>query len=71
MAQGQLPDQDKELWHREDVRQVWANAKLYNPPGNDVHHMAQSLEELFDKKYAELDGAPAPARCPRAPPDLG
>jgi bromodomain-containing protein 3 len=38
----------------EDVRLIWANAKLYNPPGNDVHHMATSLEEVFEKKVSEL-----------------
>jgi len=37
-----------------DVRLIWSNALLYNPPGNEVHEMAQSLSNLFEKKISIL-----------------
>jgi hypothetical protein len=32
----------KEVW--QDICQVFVNAKTYNPPGSDVHVMAQTLQ---------------------------
>ncbi|GLJ15976.1 hypothetical protein SUGI_0264390 [Cryptomeria japonica] len=34
-----------------DVRLTFANARKYNPPGNDVHIMAVQLSELFESKW--------------------
>ncbi|KFM24985.1 Transcription factor GTE1 [Auxenochlorella protothecoides] len=34
-----------------DVRLVFNNARAYNPPGSDVHVMADTLLERFDEKY--------------------
>mmetsp|Transcript_141 Transcript_141/g.288 ORF Transcript_141/g.288 Transcript_141/m.288 type:complete len:247 (-) Transcript_141:126-866(-) len=42
------PDQ----WERE-MRLIFKNAKRYNPPGTDVHIMAEQVEEVFERKWAE------------------
>ncbi|CAG9465315.1 unnamed protein product [Pedinophyceae sp. YPF-701] len=36
-----------------DVQLVFRNAKIFNPPGTDVHIMACTLEERFSEKWKE------------------
>ncbi|XP_078435278.1 transcription factor GTE10-like [Wolffia australiana] len=38
-----------------DVRLTFANAKTYNPPGNDVHIMAEALNNIFESKWKSLE----------------
>jgi len=38
----------------DDVRLTFSNATTYNPPGNDVHMMAQALRKIFDRKWKDL-----------------
>ncbi|KAH9797559.1 Bromo domain-containing protein [Citrus sinensis] len=38
-----------------DVRLTFSNAMLYNPPENNVHKMAQELNNLFDIKWKSLE----------------
>ncbi|KAF3793375.1 Transcription factor [Nymphaea thermarum] len=38
-----------------DVRLTFSNAMQYNPPGNDVHLMAKSLNGIFNKKWTTLE----------------
>ncbi|KAF7838199.1 transcription factor GTE10-like [Senna tora] len=49
-----------------DVRLTFSNAMTYNPPGNDVHVMAESLSKYFEmrwkpieKKITALDSVPS------------
>uniref|UniRef100_A0A061R1V5 Bromodomain-containing protein 2 n=1 Tax=Tetraselmis sp. GSL018 TaxID=582737 RepID=A0A061R1V5_9CHLO len=37
-----------------DARLVFANAKLYNPPGSDVHIMASTLKGRFEERWQSL-----------------
>ncbi|KAL4435221.1 hypothetical protein ABPG77_001903 [Micractinium sp. CCAP 211/92] len=37
-----------------DVRLVFDNARLYNKPGSDVHVMANTLQERFEERYAQV-----------------
>jgi hypothetical protein len=39
-----------------DVRLVWDNAMLYNPPGTDVHLMAQNLSRIFEGRWDRIQG---------------
>eukprot|EP01133_Synstelium_polycarpum_P014490 gene14490-17099_t len=41
-----------------DMRLVFDNAKEYNPPSNPVHTMAQTLEDIFEKKYHKAQTDP-------------
>ncbi|XP_061359791.1 transcription factor GTE10-like [Gastrolobium bilobum] len=34
-----------------DVRRTFSNAMTYNPPGNDVHIMAETLSKVFEKRW--------------------
>ncbi|GAV82237.1 Bromodomain domain-containing protein [Cephalotus follicularis] len=38
-----------------DVRLTFSNALLYNPPGNEVHKMAQELSHIFEMKWKFLE----------------
>jgi hypothetical protein len=37
-----------------DVRLTFSNAMKYNPPGNDVHAIAQQLNGIFDSKWESV-----------------
>ncbi|KAE9599524.1 putative chromatin remodeler Bromodomain family [Lupinus albus] len=57
-----------------DVRLTFSNAKTYNPPGNDVHLMADTLDKYFEvrwktieKKLPKSDALPLPPK----PADCG
>lgn len=39
-----------------DIRLVFANARLFNPPASDVHIMAATLAEAFEGKWAATVG---------------
>ncbi|XP_057721705.1 transcription factor GTE8-like [Arachis stenosperma] len=52
-----------------DVRLTFSNAMTYNPPGNDVHFMADALNKYFEvrwktieKKIPKMDALPLPAK---------
>ena len=52
-----------------DVRLTFTNAMTYNPPGNDVHVMADTLNKFFEvrwkaieKKLPKFDSEPLPAK---------
>jgi len=38
----------------EDMRLVFANARLYNPPGHPVHEAAAALAAVFEKHFARM-----------------
>lgn len=38
-----------------DVRLTFSNAKTYNPPGNDVHIMAEAMSNLFESKWKSIE----------------
>ncbi|CAI0446356.1 unnamed protein product [Linum tenue] len=38
-----------------DVRLTFANAMKYNPPGNDVHVMADSLNKYFEVRWKNIE----------------
>eukprot|EP01018_Ginkgo_biloba_P013705 Gb_30202 [translate_table: standard] len=38
-----------------DVRLTFANAMKYNPPGNDVHIMADTLNKMFEEKWLAIE----------------
>uniref|UniRef100_A0A1D1Z9E8 Transcription factor GTE10 n=1 Tax=Anthurium amnicola TaxID=1678845 RepID=A0A1D1Z9E8_9ARAE len=38
-----------------DVRLTFTNAKIYNPPGNDVHTIANEMNELFELKWKHIE----------------
>eukprot|EP00252_Welwitschia_mirabilis_P013287 TRINITY_DN2928_c0_g1_i2.p1 TRINITY_DN2928_c0_g1~~TRINITY_DN2928_c0_g1_i2.p1 ORF type:complete len:846 (+),score=160.24 TRINITY_DN2928_c0_g1_i2:725-3262(+) len=38
-----------------DVRLTFNNAKTYNPPGNDVHIMADQLSKMFEEKWRSIE----------------
>ncbi|WVZ07233.1 hypothetical protein V8G54_020579 [Vigna mungo] len=53
----------------DDVRLTFSNAMTYNPPGNDVHLMADTLSKFFElrwktieKKLPRNDALPLPAK---------
>ena len=39
----------------QDVRLVWHNAALYNPPGSDVHTLAIKFSGLFESLYLRVE----------------
>ena len=39
----------------EDVRLNFANAMKYNPPANDVHFMALSMKQFFERKCKTIE----------------
>eukprot|EP00249_Psilotum_nudum_P024440 c29183_g1_i5 orf=546-2993(-) len=39
----------------EDVRLTFANALRYNPPGHDVHAMADLLRKLFESRWRSME----------------
>lgn len=38
-----------------DVRLTFSNAMTYNPPGNDVHFMAQTLSKNFEQRWKVIE----------------
>ncbi|XP_040988843.1 LOW QUALITY PROTEIN: transcription factor GTE10-like [Juglans microcarpa x Juglans regia] len=38
-----------------DVRLTFSNALTYNPPGNDVHHMAKTLGKYFEARWKAIE----------------
>uniref|UniRef100_A0A0D6QUC0 Bromo domain-containing protein n=1 Tax=Araucaria cunninghamii TaxID=56994 RepID=A0A0D6QUC0_ARACU len=38
-----------------DVRLTFSNAMAYNPPGNDVHVMADQLNKIFEDKWRSVE----------------
>ncbi|XAR66637.1 hypothetical protein NMG60_11012929 [Bertholletia excelsa] len=38
-----------------DVRLTFSNAMLYNPPDNNVHHMAKKLNGIFNSRWKSLE----------------
>lgn len=38
-----------------DVRLTFANAMTYNPPGNDVHYMAETLSKYFEVRWKAIE----------------
>lgn len=38
-----------------DVRLTFSNAMTYNPPGNDVHFMAQALSKCFEQRWKVIE----------------
>ncbi|XP_062029109.1 transcription factor GTE10-like isoform X2 [Rosa rugosa] len=38
-----------------DVRLTFSNAMTYNPPGNDVHIMAETLSKYFEQKWKAIE----------------
>lgn len=38
-----------------DIRLVFSNAQLFNPPGHAVHEAARVLQQEFDAEYARLE----------------
>mmetsp|Transcript_12486 Transcript_12486/g.30734 ORF Transcript_12486/g.30734 Transcript_12486/m.30734 type:complete len:158 (-) Transcript_12486:81-554(-) len=37
-----------------DVRLVFKNAQKFNKPDHDVHKMAQTLKDIFEKRFAQI-----------------
>jgi len=37
-----------------DVRQVWRNAQLFNPPDDWIHTVSQECEKIFDQEMARI-----------------
>ncbi|KAK9922698.1 hypothetical protein M0R45_031151 [Rubus argutus] len=69
----------------EDVRLTFDNAMTYNPPGQDVHVMAEQLAKIFEERWAIIEsdynreirfgfeygtGLPTPRKAPPPPPPL-
>ncbi|XWS37139.1 hypothetical protein CRYUN_Cryun19dG0017600 [Craigia yunnanensis] len=58
-----------------DVRLTFSNAMTYNPPGNDVHYMAETLSKYFEVRWKAIekklpvtmhvDAVPSTAAAPR------
>ena len=38
----------------EDLRLVWKNAKLYNTPGSPIYINAETLSQLFERKFPRI-----------------
>ncbi|XVE51527.1 hypothetical protein DITRI_Ditri02bG0049300 [Diplodiscus trichospermus] len=38
-----------------DIRLTFSNAMLYNPPSNNVHKMAEEMNELFEARWKSLE----------------
>lgn len=43
------------LEFRDDVRQVWANCRAYNRPGQDVRIMGDFLSEMWERKWCQSE----------------
>ncbi|XP_049359480.1 transcription factor GTE10-like isoform X2 [Solanum verrucosum] len=43
------------LQFADDVRLTFKNAMTYNPPGNDVHIMAQTLNKFFEVRWKPIE----------------
>ncbi|KAI3409010.1 uncharacterized protein J3R85_019887 [Psidium guajava] len=56
-----------------DVRLTFSNAMTYNPPSNDVHLMADTLNKFFEVRWKNIEkklvgGGPQPSSTKSAPP---
>lgn len=38
-----------------DVRLTFTNAKTYNPPGSDVHFMADTMSQFFELRWKAME----------------
>ncbi|CAI9111537.1 OLC1v1011782C1 [Oldenlandia corymbosa var. corymbosa] len=38
-----------------DVKLTFSNAKTYNPPGNDVHIMAEAMSKFFELRWKDVE----------------
>jgi len=38
----------------DDVHLVWNNAMCYNPASHDIHKMAKTLADVFEKKFQSM-----------------
>lgn len=47
-----------------DVRLTFDNAMLYNPPSNDVHHIAKELKSIFERRWETLEAKWSTSACP-------
>jgi len=56
-----------------DVRLVFTNSMTYNPPENQIHQMAKSLLQMFEKKFTKLKQAVESNQevLPVSPPEEG
>ncbi|CAI0456789.1 unnamed protein product [Linum tenue] len=52
----------------EDVRLTFSNAMLYNPKGNDVHLMAESLKKFFEVRWKAIERK-LPKKVPKPQPE--
>ncbi|KAJ4960647.1 hypothetical protein NE237_020557 [Protea cynaroides] len=52
-----------------DVRLTFSNAMTYNPPGNDVHVMADTLRKYFEKRWESVEKKLVPVK-PSVPRDV-
>jgi len=51
LNQGLYAHVDDFAW---DVRLVWNNARVYNTPNSDIHHMAQNLSDVFEDLFKQI-----------------
>ncbi|KAL5748288.1 hypothetical protein ACOSQ2_025585 [Xanthoceras sorbifolium] len=55
-----------------DVRLTFSNAMTYNPPGNDVHFMAETLGKYFEVRWKAIEKKlPVPTDVPSVPSRTG
>lgn len=55
-----------------DVRLTFANALKYNPPGNDVHFMAETLSKYFEVRWKPIEKKlPVTINVESVPPRVG
>ncbi|XP_012079887.1 transcription factor GTE10 isoform X2 [Jatropha curcas] len=55
-----------------DVRLTFANALKYNPPGNDVHFMAEALSKFFEVRWKSIEKKlPVTTNMESLPPKVG
>lgn len=40
--------------YADDVRLIWANARVYNEPGSTLYDATHSLSETFEKNLDQL-----------------
>jgi hypothetical protein len=38
-----------------EIKKIWMNAMLYNPPGTDIHIMAQELSDYYEKIFRDVE----------------
>lgn len=53
-------DYDEPEQFEDDIRLMFNNCYLYNPPNLPVHKMGRELEKVFDEKWAQRPSTPLP-----------